>query len=139
MAGRPKKIKDEATLYKWFEQYREYSNNNPILKMDFKGRNADKVFYELERPLTWTAFKTWLHHNHGITNIDQYKANKNNVYAEYSSILEVIGAEIFEHQYAGACVGIFNQGIIARKLGLAEKTENKTEVNLKETKIGFSN
>ena len=49
----------------------------------------------------------------------------------------IIGDEIYQHQYEGACVGIFNQGIIARKLGLSEKTENKTEFSVKETKIGF--
>lgn len=137
MAGRPKKIKDSSTLYKWFEQYKNYSVNNPIQKMDFKGRDADTVHYELERPLTWTGFKVWLYKNHKITNLDEYKANKNNVYSEYSSILSVIGDEIYQHQFDGACVGVFQYGIIARKLGLSEKTENKNETIIKETRIGF--
>jgi len=137
MAGRPKKIKDSDTLYNWFEQYKEYSNNNPIQKMDFKGRDADIVYYKLERPLTWTGFKAWLYQNHQITNLDEYKANKNNVYNEYSSILRVIGDIIYQHQFDGACVGVFKYGIIARKLGLSEKTEIKNELIIQKTKIGF--
>lgn len=137
MAGRPKKIKDAQTLYGWFEKYKFEVKMNPIEKMDFKGREADTVKYKLERPLSWVGFKVWLFKNYQITNLDEYKANKDNVYDEYSSILGVIGDEIFQHQYEGACVGIFNQGIVARKLGLSEKTENKTDVIIKETKIGF--
>lgn len=135
--GQPKKIPDAETLYKWFELYKAWSESNPIKKMDFKGKDADEVTYKLERPLTWTGFKVWLYKNHGVTNLDEYKANKDDVYAAYSSILRTIGDEIYDHQYNGATVGTFSPVIIARALGLVDKTETKNEVTIKESKIGF--
>ena len=137
MAGQPKKIPDAETLYKWFEAYKRWSKKNPMKKMDFKGKDAEQVTYKLERPLTWVGFGVWLWKNKTVSNIDEYKANKDDVYAAYSSILRTIGGEIYQHQYDGASVGIFQQNIVARKLGLTEKSETKTEVTLKETRIGF--
>ncbi|MCK4500623.1 hypothetical protein KAU11_08995 [Candidatus Babeliales bacterium] len=135
--GQPKKIPDAETLYSWFEVYKKWRKDNPFKKMDFKGKDADKVTYELERPLTWVGFSVWLYKNKTVSNIDEYKANKDNVYKDYSSILRVIGEEIYQHQYDGATVGIFQQNIIARKLGLTEKSEVKSDITIKETRIGF--
>jgi hypothetical protein len=135
--GQPKKIPDSETLYNWFEAYKFWTDSNPISKMDFKGKDADEVTYKLERPLTWVGFGVWLYKNKTVSNLDEYKANKDDVYAQYSSILRVIGAEIYQNQYDGAVVGTFNQSIVARKLGLAEKSEVKTDVTIVETRIGF--
>jgi hypothetical protein len=136
--GQPKKIPDALTLYSWFEEYKIANESNSIQKMDFKGKDADQVIYELERPLSWMGFSVWLYKNKTVSNIDEYKANKNKVYQEYSSILRVIGDEIYQNQFDGATVGIFQHSIIARKLGLTEKVETKTEVTIKQTKVGFS-
>lgn len=135
--GQPKKVPDSETLYKWFEDYKLWSELNPVTKMDFKGKDADEVTYKLERPLTWIGFSVWLYKNRGVSNIDEYKANKDKVYAEYSSIIRVISDEIYQQQYDGAATGVYQQNIVARKLGLADKAETKTELTIKETRIGF--
>lgn len=137
--GQPKKIPDADTLAEWFELYKAWNENNPIEKMDFKGKDADQVTYKLKRPLTWVGFKVWLKKNKNVggSTLDDYKTNKDDVYAAYSGILRDIGDEIYQDQYDGAAVGTFNQSIVARKLGLAEKTENKHDVTVKETRIGF--
>lgn len=139
MAGQPKKIPDSETLYKWFEDYKTWSELNPVTKMDFKGKDADEVTYKIERPLSWLNFKVWLYKNKdiGFTTVEDYKANKDDVYAEYSNIIRVIGGEIFTQQYDGAATGVYQQNIVARKLGLADKAESKVDVTVKETKIGF--
>lgn len=88
MAGQPKKIKDAKTLKKWFEDYKKEVKRNPILKMGFKGAKAKKVYYKIERPLSWIGFKAYVHTHYGVTNLHQYRANRNNVYSEYSPILK---------------------------------------------------
>jgi len=137
--GQPKKIPNSETLYEWFEGYKHWSSENPVTKMDFKGKDADEVTYEIDRPLSWMNFKVWLYKNHsvGFSTVEDYKANKDDVYAEYSEIIRVIDAEIFGQQYDGAASGVYQQNIVARRLGLVEKSENKTELTVKETKIGF--
>lgn len=138
-AGQPKKIPDAQTLYDWFEKYKIWNEQNPVTKMDFKGKDADEVTYKIDRPLSWLSFYVWIYKNKGIgiSTVEGYKANKNNVYAEYSSIIRVIDAEIFTQQYDGAASGVYQQNIVARKLGLADKSDNKTEVTIKKTRIGF--
>jgi hypothetical protein len=57
--------------------------------------------------------------------LSDYEENKNNSYTQYLPIIRVIKKIIETNQFDGATVGIFNQNIIARKLGLVEKTDNK--------------
>lgn len=136
--GQPKKIPDAETLYKWYEDYKLWVESNPVKKKDFKGKDADEVTYKLQRPLTWVGFSVWLYATHKVSNIDEYKANKDAVYAEYSSIIHVIGNDIYQDQYDGAVVGIYQHNIVALKLGMVQKTETKTEVTIKRTRIGFA-
>lgn len=139
--GQPKKIPSGETLYTWFEQYKKSNDNNPVTKMDFKGKDADMVIYEIDRPLSWLNFKVWLYKNQGVgmSTVDDYKANKDNVYDAYSGIIRVIDAEIFGNQYDGAAAGVYQQNIVARRLGLADKSDVKADLTIKETRIGFKN
>lgn len=138
--GQPKKIATPEIFYKYFEEYKNHSYNNPVEKMDFKGKDADKVTYKITRPLSWLSFRVWLYKNKSIsfTTVDNYQYNKDEGYNEYVGIIRVIDGEIFTQQYDGAAAGVYQQNIIARRLGLVEKAETKTEVTIKETKIGFS-
>lgn len=137
--GQPKKIPDSETLYEWFEAYLVANELNPVTKMDFKGKDADEVTYKVERPLSWVNFKVWLYKNKsvGFSTMEDYKANKDEVYAAYSEIIRVIDGIIYGQQYDGAAAGLYQQNIIARRLGLADKAETKTEITVKETRIGF--
>lgn len=137
--GKPRAIKSPDELYEWFEKYKAENAKNPVTKMDFKGKDADQVFYEIERPLSWSAFFVWVWKNKGIgiSTVESYKLNEDGAYPEYRSIVRVIAAEIFNQQYDGATSGVYQQNIVARRLGLVEKSENKTELTVKETAIGF--
>ncbi len=139
MAGQPKRIPDSETLWSWFEEYLFWNEQHPVEKMDFKGRDADEVTYKIERPLSWVNFKTYLYKNHGIgfSTMEDYKANKNDVYAEYSEIIRVIDGIIFGQQYDGAATGVYQQNIVARRLGLSDKTDAKVDLTVKKTMIGF--
>ena len=137
MAGRPKKIKKPEHLEKWFKEYRKDTKDNPFLKMDFKGSPPKKVFYELEKPLSWQGFKLYIHEHYQITNLDQYKANKNGIYDEYSSILGGIGSIIHADQLTGALIGIYSAKIVARKMNLESRRMVEVKNSIIETKVRF--
>lgn len=121
--GRPKIFKHPDEIYAHFEQYKQWSKENPILKEDYVGKDADRVERKLQRPLTWFGFEIFLRKRNVCDNLDDYRHNKNEAYGEFSNILRAIEKEIYENKYSGAAVGIFQQNIIARDLGLVDKKE----------------
>jgi len=60
-------------------------------------------------------------------------------YEDFWAITKAIKAIIESQQFEGATVGAFNPNIIARKLGLADKTEQKliANINLSDQEITF--
>ncbi len=69
------------------------------------------------------GFEIWLRKEKIICKLDDYIHNTDDKYSEYSAIIRVIRAEIYEDKYTGAAVGIFQHNIIARDLGLTDKKE----------------
>lgn len=57
-------------------------------------------------------------------------------YEDFWAVTKRVKSIIESQQFEGATVGAFNANIIARKLGLAEKTENKHEIK-KVFKVGY--
>ena len=50
--GRDKLFKTPELLWEAACEYFQWCENNPIKKMDFKGKDADCVYYKLDRPYT---------------------------------------------------------------------------------------
>lgn len=123
-AGRPKNIESPHSLLELFKQYQQYCKDNPILKEDYVGKDAKRVYRELERPLTWVGFECYLSDMEIINDLGDYESNKDGRYEEYATIISRIKKYIEQDQFSGAAVGIYQQNIIARKLGLVDKHEN---------------
>ena len=136
--GRPKGIETPEKMLEYFERYCVDTKNDPIRKMDFKGKDAEKVFYDLEKPLTWIGFDVWLFKNLGLlAGIEHYRTNPDNRYDEFIGVIRTIGQIILDDQVNGAMTGTLKENLVARLNGFADKTETKSEVTIKETKIGF--
>ena len=124
-AGRPKNIKSPEILWKHFEDYKKDCKENQKRKENFFSPKQDKeISITRERPLSWEGFECWLFDNGIVANIERYKANKDGAYEEFRNILRAIDRKIFEDQYSGASVGIYQQNIVARRLGLVDKRED---------------
>lgn len=121
--GRPKKIESSEQLWKLFRQYKKWAKDTPRLKQDFVGKDGDEVHRKLERPLTFVEFEAYLFERMIISDLGDYERNKENRYAEFTTIIRAIKNVIEADQFGGAAVGIFQHNIIARKLGLADKQE----------------
>jgi len=107
--GRPKAIESPEKMLEYFKKYCVDTKNDPILKTDFKGKDAEKVHYDLEKPLTWIGFDVWLFKNDIVAHCEDYRQNKDDRYKEFAGVIRTIGQVI----------------------------ETKSEVTIKETKIGF--
>lgn len=121
--GKPKYIETPEILWDHFTRYKEWVQENPILKEDYVGKDADKVHRQLTRPLSWVGFESHLFLNDIIGDLDDYEKNTNNSYEDYQPIIRAIKKIIETDQFEGATVGIYQQNIIARKLGLVDKKE----------------
>ncbi len=135
-AGRPKNIESPEKLWEYFLSYKKGVSENPILVHDYVGKDAEEVRRERQRPLTMEGFENWLEDNEIINNLDNYLANSNNAYTEFSSICSRIRRNIRQDQIEGGMAGVYNPSITQRLNNLAEKTETKIEGGLNIPDIG---
>jgi hypothetical protein len=136
--GRPRIFDTPKDLWNCAVEYFTECDKNPIVVEETtttaKGKFRKKTKHKV--PYTWEGLYIFIE----VCNLDHYKKNK-----EFSGILTHIGNIIRNQKYTGAAVGIFNANLIARDIGLKEKTENKNEnthnfnitVQDKETKEGL--
>lgn len=126
--GKPKYIETPEKLWELYNQYKEWTKENPILKQDFVGKDADEVYRRLERPLSFEGFEVYLREQDVICDLGDYDRNKDGRYQDYATIIRACKKDIEVNQFNGATVGIFQQNIIARKLGLVDKKEVEQKV-----------
>lgn len=134
--GRSKAFGSPIELFGHFIEYCESVDGNVWHKVDFRGKDAERVDIPMIMPYTWDGFDNYLFMKGIISNLDDYKSNKEGRYADFADIVTRIGKIITDRKLTGATLNIFNVNIVARELGLADKTETKHTV-VNETKIGF--
>lgn len=121
--GRPKAIESPEKLWEYFLSYCTEIDENPWIKHDFKGKDAEAVEIKIALPYTWFGFDNYLFKNKVIDNLDDYKANKKKTYSNFCSIIKRIDKVIFDRKYSGAAVNAFNASIIARDLKLVDSSD----------------
>ena len=145
--AKKKYIETPEKMWELFTSYREEVKNNPIFKTEQKKSNTilpkdlsklkkedvQKAFnpiiaIPIERPLTFEGFENWCADNGIIENLDNYFANSNDAYSEYSSICSRIRKVIRQDQIEGGMAGIYNPSITQRLNGLVDKSETKVNV-----------
>lgn len=87
----------------------------------------------VKRPYTNKGFCLFCGVNDEYFNnfIAQHKSEaEKEVQAEWLEAIRDIKSAIANQQYEGAASGFFQSNIVARMIGLAEKTENKVEANV---------
>ena len=109
-----------------FAVVQERVDESPFKKQDFirGGEKAGKkVDLETMMPYTWSGLEAYLFENKIIACLDDYKLNSGERYTEYKGIIRAIGKVIYDRNFSGAAVNALNPNLIARQLGLAEKTQ----------------
>lgn len=124
-----KYIETPEKMWELFSEYKKWVKENPIKVEDWVGGIAKKITRKKERPLTLDGFECWCFDNNIISGIGDYFANKNDNYADYSTVCAHIRKTIREDQIGGGMAGIYNPSITQRLNNLVEKTDNKHEVS----------
>jgi hypothetical protein len=125
-----KYIETPDKMWEYFVSYKKQVKKEPIIVKDWVGKDAMDVYREKERPLTLEGFENWCADNNIIENLDNYFANSNDKYSEYSSICSRIRKAIRQDQIEGGMVGIYNPSITQRLNGLVDKKETEIKGGL---------
>lgn len=122
--GRDKLFSNPETLWQAAAEYFEWCECNPLIEVDFKGKDADKVEMPKMRAFTWEGLELYL----DVFSLRDYKKNPD--YKDFSQVITRIEKIIYNQKFTGAAAGFLNPNIIARDLGLKEKTENSHTLKL---------
>jgi hypothetical protein len=126
--SKPKYIETPEKMWELFQAYKKEVKENPRIKVEYVGRNGDKVQTPLEVPLTMEGFSNYLRREDVTTNLHDYLANTNGAYDAYSSICRAIREEVRQDQIEGGMVGQYNASITQRLNGLTEKTQQSVSI-----------
>lgn len=116
--GRDKIFENDTTLWGAAVEYFEATDSRKWVKKDWVGKDGREVLRETETPYTISGLCLFLDiDNQTWAN---YRANK-----DFFGVVTRIESIIYTQKIEGATVGAFNANIVARELGLADKTESK--------------
>lgn len=124
-----KYIETPEKMWEYFEAYAIETKENPRYKIEYVGKEGERVKTPLERPLTIEGFELWMAKNEIIMDLSQYFANTDGRYTEYQTICTRIRKAVRNDQIEGGMVGQYNASITQRLNGLKEQTE--TDINAK--------
>lgn len=138
--GKPKNIETPEELWGYFCDYASRIDDNPHSLLETKRGSGstqqgafDKEEEKEERrdfPYTWEGFEDYLFEKSIISDLGDYRSNKEGRYQDFAAIIKKIGNCIYNNKFSGAAIGIFNANIIARDLGLVDKTEQENKGSL---------
>src|SRR5690606_35163598 len=123
--GRDKLFATPELLWQAACEYFVWCDNNPVLKEDYVVKDADKVQSELQRHYTISGLCIYL----DVSSVWWAKI-KGSATEDFLQVLSSIEEIIYSQKFDGAAVGVFNQSIIARDLGLADKKEVENTGNI---------
>ncbi|MGU3377635.1 DNA-packaging protein [Chryseobacterium sp. M5A1_1a] len=129
--GRDKLFATPELLWEAATEYFEWCESNPLIDVDYKGKDADRV--ELYKMQPFTLYGLCLYLGVNTAYFRQFKQslkdNDQNIENDFSTVITRIEEVIYHQKFVGAAAGFLNPNIIARDLGLVDKKEvEKTEV-----------
>ena len=131
--GKNKYIETPEKLWELFIAYKKNVEDNPRIKIEYVGRNGEKVKTPLETPLTMVGFECYVMDNTKVTCPDLTNYfEKTEGYEDYFPISTRIRKKIRENQTIGGLTGQLNANLTARINGYKEQSEtvNTTEIKI---------
>lgn len=109
-------------------EYFEWCEDNPLIEVDFRGKDATQVELPKMRPFTIHGLTLYLGCN--VQYFSEFHDNVKNVKEddkkEFALVITRIKQVIYDQKFSGAAAGFLNPNIIARDLGLRDKTDLTT-------------
>lgn len=106
-------------------EYFKWAEEHPLIEIDFRGSRLDRVELPKMRALTMEGLCSFLHVN--TVYFSQFeqsiseKKDKNS--KDFSTVITHVKEIIRNQKFEGAAAGFLNPNIIARDLGLRDKSE----------------
>lgn len=113
--GRKRIFKSPQELWDKSLEYFKWCDQHPLKAEEYNGKDAVKCIVNKMRAYTWQGLEAYL----GINSLEDYKTQ----YKEFSEIITHIRKIIYTQKLEGAAAGLLNSNIIARDLGLRDKTD----------------
>jgi hypothetical protein len=110
--GRDKLFTKPELLWEAAQEYFQWCFDNPLIEIDFVGKDATQVQKPKIRAFTWSGLELYL----DIDSLREYKSNPD--YKEFSQIITRIEKIMYTQKFEGAAAGLLNPNIIARDLRL---------------------
>lgn len=132
--GRPKKIKNPQTLWKYACDYFKSVDAEPFQRKESikSGDNAGTYFDVPNiRPYTWAGFSAYLIQKSILNKLTDYRYNTDGRYSEFKTIVSAINDVMYAQKFEGAAVNAFNSSVISRELQLSDHitTTEKKEID----------
>ena len=121
-------LKTPQEMMEWWKKYKKHLNENESqswLKIQYVGKDGERVADAPVMPLTYEGFKVYMYENLGVVN--QYFENKDGLYDDFVEVCSHIKSEIRANQIQGGLLGYFNPSITQRLNGLADKHEHEVK------------
>lgn len=114
-AGRPRIFESPDDFMAACYAYFDWVDENPLWEMKVFGTGLKA---KLPHPRAMTLRGLTAHIGIGRRTWDDYRARP-----EFKDVCEIAEDIMFDQKFAGAAAGLFNANIIARDLGLSDKSE----------------
>lgn len=119
--GRDTLFESPELLWDAATEYFEWCDNNPLIEIDFKGKDADRV--ELPKMRPYTLHGLCLYLDCSTSYFREFKNSERKSKKDFMSVITRIEETIYNQKFTGAASGFLNPNIIARDLGLVDKKE----------------
>lgn len=125
--GRDKLFATPQLLWEAASEYFEWCEENPLIEVDFAGKDANQVERPKMRAFTIQGLCIYLGCNTKYFNDfrDSLKGKVDEDSKGFSEITSRIIEIIYTQKFTGAAAGFLNPNIIARDLGLSDKQETR--------------
>lgn len=126
--GHPPNIKSVEHMEELWTGYKDslVEEAQKWLKVQYVGREGDRVTDAQKLPLTFEGFKVYCH-DIGIGTVEQYFTDQDDLYAKYIGVCSRIKNEIRADQITGGLLGFYNASITQRLNSLSDKQEITTD------------
>lgn len=133
--GRDAIIQDHNVLLEAVDEYFQWCVDNPIIEIDFRGRDLTEV--KIPHPRVFK--KDELARFCGVSEwrtIEKLKEKS----IDFLQVITYTEGVVYDQKYTYATVNMFNSNIISRDLGLADKKSiDSTVKNSGDVKLTFGN
>lgn len=121
--GRDKLFASPELLWKAACEYFGWCDENPLIEIDYKGKDADRVSIPKMRPYTLQGLCLYLDCN--TEYFRHFKKNLKDDEIDFYRVVTRIEETIYNQKFTGAASGFLNQSIIAFDLGLARRQQDQ--------------